>query len=232
MLGPEVLAQLQGGGGLESFIPQNALNTLNQASQISPGAENALQQTAQGDFLFGGQGFDQAVQAAQRAATPGVISGFGGRSGGGLGRHAVEQSAVDAFARQFAGERGNQLGASQFLSQRGTGAANALGQFGNAQANRDLAGNQVLAGLSDSERNRALQAAGGLPGIGQAGAGALLGIGNQQQQQNQFGIDRPMQIQQMILQAAMGGLPIEALLGQDVTGKGKQSQFGFGFGRE
>jgi len=233
VLGPEAfqaLSSFAGGRGLDQFIPQQALNTLTQAGQIPQEAENALRATAGGDFLFGGQGFDQAVQAAQRSATPGIISGFGGRAGSGLARHAVEQSAIDAFAKQFGAERGNQLGASQFLSNRGTGAAAALGQFGSQEAQRGLGAGQFLGGAAGAERNRALNAAGQLPGIGLAGSNILQNIGSQIQQQNQFGIDAPRQAQFQLLQAALQGLPISALLGQSTQGEG--THFGFGFGND
>lgn len=231
ILGPDAfqaLSGIAGGRSLDEFLPAEALSTLRGASQIPQEAEDALRGTAGGDFLFGGQGFDQAVGAAQRAATPGIISGFGGRAGSGLARHAVEQSGIDAFARQFGQERANQLGASQFLSNRGTGAAGTLGQFGNAEANRGLAAGQFLGGAADSERNRAMAAAAGLPGLGMVGPNILQGIGNQIQQQNQFGLDAPRNAQFQLLQAALQGLPISSLLGQ--SSEGEQSQFGFGFG--
>ena len=231
VLGPDAfgaLSGMAGGRSLDQFLDAGSLNTLRGAQQIPQQAEDALRATAGGDFLFGGQGFDQAVGAAQRAATPGIISGFGGRSGSGLARHAVEQSGIDAFARQFGQERQNQLGASQFLSNRGTNAAGTLGQFGNAEANRGLAAGQFLGGAADAERNRALQAAGALPGLGMVGSNVLQGIGNQQQQQNQFGIDAPRNAQFQLLQAALQGLPISSLLGQ--SSQGEQSQVGFGFG--
>lgn len=233
VLGPEAfqaLSSFSGGRGLDQFMDPGALSTLQGASEIPQEAEDALRATAGGDFLFGGQGFDQAVGAAQRAATPGIISGFGGRAGSGLARHAVEQSAIDAFARQFGAERGNQLGASQFLSNRGTGAAQALGQFGSQEAQRGLGAGQALAGASGQERNRALNAAANLPGIGLAGSNILQNIGRQIQQQNQFGIDAPMNAQFQLLSAALQGLPIPALLGQSSQGEG--THFGFGFGGE
>jgi len=230
LLDPQAFANLTGaagGQGLESFVPQGALSTLQGASQIPQEAEDALRATAGGDFLFGGSGFDQAVQAAQRSATPGIISGFGGRNSG-LGGVAANQAGVDAFARQFGQERANQLGASQFLSGRGTGAAGQLAQLGNFQANRGQGASQFLGQLSDSERNRAMAAAGQLPGAGLAGSNILQNIGRENQQFGQFGIDRPQQAQYQLLQAALQGLNIPALLGQDVTGE--QSQIGFGFG--
>src|SRR5690606_8136743 len=92
------------------FLPAEsraALAALGTGTPALPGTET-LQQTAAGDFLMGGQGFDAAVEAAVRAARPGILSAFGSAgSGGGTGalaNAAIGQSAVDAFARQFAQE--------------------------------------------------------------------------------------------------------------------------------
>jgi hypothetical protein len=87
--------------------------------EIPPEALQQLQDTLGGDFLYGGQGFNQAVEAAQRAAMPGILSTFGaaGRGTGGLAEHAIAQSGIDAFARLFDSERGRQLQAAQILPQ-------------------------------------------------------------------------------------------------------------------
>ena len=75
--------------------------------------------TARGDYLYGGPGFNEAVAAAQRAGTPGIISQFGGagRDQNFLGKSALAQVFSDAFANQYGQERGRQLNAAQLLPQ-------------------------------------------------------------------------------------------------------------------
>jgi hypothetical protein len=226
LAGMDILSQLAG----QSAIPQQTLDTLNQ--------------TAQGDFLFGGQGFDQAVDAAVRAALPRVGSAFGGRTGAGLADAAIGRSATDAFASQFAQERQNQLGAAGTLGQLGLagqgqqagiaqalaslglgqgqqqiGAAGALGQLGLAGQGQqaDIAG--LLGQLGLAGQGQQLAAAFGLPDVASAGFNLLSGIGDQQQALDQSRIDAPFNAQMALLQAALGGLPISSLFGQNTTGR-------------
>lgn len=286
-------SQAAQGQGLESFVPQGALNTLNsngglgsfidpsalqaltggaqgqavpgmdilsqlaQADGVPQTAMDALQQTAGGDFLFGGQGFDQAVDAALRAARPGVLSTFG-RSGaggatGGLAQTAIAQAGIDAFARQFGQERQNQLSAANALgslglSQRGQtadiasrlgsmglagqqqqlGAAGALAGLGADERSRQLSSAGLLAQLGEGERSRQLAAAQALPGLGMADINVLSGIGQQRQDQAQNQISAPLNAQLQLLQAALGGLPIANLLGQNNRGTNTAFQLGFG----
>lgn len=127
---------------------------------IPAGSRESLEATARGDFLFGGQGFDQAVDAATRAALPRIISTFGGAGAGGatggLARAAVGQSAIDAFASQFDRERARQLAAS--------------GQL--ADLNLDETG--VRLGAQDQRERQALARSG--QGIGAAEVLANLGL--------------------------------------------------------
>jgi hypothetical protein len=178
----EALAQAravaQGGGG---FIP-TAQNVLMSAAQgqglgdfIDPSALAALQRTAGGDFLFGGSGFNKAVDAAVRAAAPGILSTFGsagpGGATGGLAQAAIGKAGVDAFAQQFAQERANQLNASQVLSSLGVG-----------------------------ERTNQLNVAQALPGLGLIPSDILAQIGAQQAGFNQ----QPIQSLLQLLGAAQG----------------------------
>lgn len=185
---PEVLQRLmQGGGGqlpgnavLESLsqnssIPGQALSVLNAPSgdfsalegilgegAINPQARGILESTAQGDFLSGGQGFDEAVQAAVRQATPAILSTFGqagvGGNTGGLAQTAIGEAAVDAFAQQFANERNNQLGAAGRLAdlglaERGQDAsiASTLGELGLGDRGQDIDAASILGGLGLSD---------------------------------------------------------------------------------
>jgi hypothetical protein len=110
--------------------------------QLPPDAVNALTSTARGDYLYGGPQQQAFIDAARRAAQPGIYSAFGaaGRGGGGLENAALNQSSVDAFANLFNQERGRQLDAAQALpgismlplqlqQQLATLAGNLPGQF-------------------------------------------------------------------------------------------------------
>ena len=275
---PTALSALTGtaaGQGIGSFLPSLTLETLSRGAQggaiptqatdalgniiqgeLIPGATTeALTRTAQGDFLFGSPGFDAAVQAAVRAAQPGILSTFGrggaGAGTGGLAQAAIGRAATDAFASQFAQERANQLQAAQALGQldlAGAGqrasaagllgqlglagmgqqlqAAGALGDFASQERARQLASAGQLAGLSESERQRQLSAAGALPGLGMVGADVLSRIGGQQQAQAQQELMAPILAQQQLLGASGGGLPLAALLGSTQSQPMQSNTFG------
>jgi hypothetical protein len=207
-------------GGAGSYDPTNAFSQL-ESMLGGPGnleGLDTLRATSGGDFLFGGQGFNEAVQAALRAAQPGILSTFGagGRGGGtgGLAQTAIGTAAVDAFARQFGQERQNQLGA-----------ANSLANFGLANFDRSAGIGGLLAGLGGEGLDRRLHAASMLPGLAEADVGLLDRIGGARQSLEQARIDSPINAQLQLLSAALGGLPIESLLGN--RSKGKQTSFGF-----
>lgn len=251
---PAALARLQQGVSAGGLPGQDQLQQMLGQSGIPSAATDALTQTAQGDFLFGGQGFDQAVQAAMRAARPGILSTFGsagaGAASGGLAQQAIAQSGIDAFARQFGQERQNQLGAAGDLGQLGLqgqgqqadiaglaaklglggreqeiGAASNLAQIGGDQRLRAALGLGDL-GLGQSQQR--LSAAGQLPGLATADINLLSGIGGQQQDLEQQRIDAPLNAQMQLLNAALGGLPISALLGQNQSGTTMDFSAGFG----
>jgi hypothetical protein len=82
--------------------------------------EDLLNRTIAGDFLYGGEGFNAAVEAAQRQAMPGVLSAFGLRGGtgtGGLAQTALARAFADPFAAQYGQERLAQERALQALPQ-------------------------------------------------------------------------------------------------------------------
>jgi len=179
-----------GDGG---YIPtaQNAyLSAAQDGSFSNPLAMQALESTARGDYLYGGDGFDQAVQASIRAAAPGILSTFGGagRGTGGLAQTAFQEVASDAFADQFSAERQRQLAAASAL--------NAIGA---------------------QEQSTELQAASALPGIATSGAGLLSNVGAQYQSQAQRELTAPLTAQEMLLNAAGGGVPLAAAIGQTQT---------------
>lgn len=257
-LPPETLAALRGATG--NNIPTQATDALGNAitADVIPAASrSALESTASGDFLYGGEGFNAAVDAAVRAATPGIRSTFGaagaGGATGGLAQTAIAQAGIDAFARQFANERSNQLGAASSLANFGLGenaqrlgAANSLGalgldnartainaggllgNFADADRSRQLSAGGLLAGLSDAERNRQLNAVGLLPDAGLLDVNLLQQIGGQLQGQDQRELDAPFNAQLRLLQAALGGLPISSLLGQSSQGTNRGFSLAWG----
>ena len=85
--------------------------------QIPPESLAGLQSTAAGDYLYGGPAQQAFIDAAGRAAAPGIISTFegSGRGTGGLAEVAMNQAYTDAFAKLFNDERNRQLQAQQIL---------------------------------------------------------------------------------------------------------------------
>lgn len=184
--GADALAALQamlGGAGADNIVAgfdplqiqaqQQAIDFAGGAGGFLPTAQDALMRTARGDFLYGGEGFDQAVDAATRQVQPHILSTFGGagRGTGGLAQTAIAQAISDAFAGQYGAERARQLTA-----------ATALPEFG-------LLSSDILSQ-----------------------------IGGQRQGMDQKRLMAPITAQEMLLQAAGGGVPLGAMLGSTSTG--------------
>jgi hypothetical protein len=98
----------------------NALGDLSQGVQgwnVPQQSINALTNTAAGNYLYGGPGQQEFIDASVRAALPGINSQFemAGRPGGGLYGAQVAQQAQDAYARMYGDERARQLNAAQIL---------------------------------------------------------------------------------------------------------------------
>lgn len=182
------------GGG--DFIPTAQQTFLEAAEGQAPqdfipaSSFEALDQTASGNFLFGGDGFNEAVEAAQRQSQPNILSTFGsaGRLDSGLAQEAIAQANSDAFARLFNAERGRQQ--------------NAAG---------------VLADLSNRDRSRRLQAAGQLPQIGLADSQILQNVGQERRNLRQQQIDRPISALQGLIGVSQGAAPTSSLLGSQST---------------
>lgn len=113
-LGRSGLSQQTQGAG-------NALSALASGGGVATtGARTGqlgLTDTARGDYLYGGDAFNAAVDAAMRRVMPAVGSAFGGsgRLRSGLADVALGQGVTDAFASQYAQERANQQAAQGAL---------------------------------------------------------------------------------------------------------------------
>jgi len=113
--------QYYSGQTYADFSPQTiqALNLQQQralgGSDVNRAAQNNIQSTLNGDYLYGGPGFNAAFDAAARKINPMVDSNFAraGRSGSGLADVAKTQALSDAFASQYGQERNNQMQAAQ-----------------------------------------------------------------------------------------------------------------------
>lgn len=113
------------GNTVVSFSPETnkALEMqYNRALNGSPthnASVDQLMSTLRGDYLYGGEGFNKAVDAASRKILPQIDSTFerAGRTGSGLAQIAKAQAISDAFAGQYGQERQNQLRSMLFAPQ-------------------------------------------------------------------------------------------------------------------
>lgn len=94
---------------------QTALNLQTARALTGSPVENAANQqltdTLNGNYLYGGQGFNQALDAASHQIIPQVQSAFAksGRLDSGLAQTAMTQALSDSFANQYSGARQNQM---------------------------------------------------------------------------------------------------------------------------
>lgn len=81
--------------------------------------ESQLQRTLGGDYSYGGEGFNAALDAAKNKIIPNVQSQFakGGRTGSGLAATAEAGAIGDAFAGLYDKERQRQIAASQLVPE-------------------------------------------------------------------------------------------------------------------
>lgn len=238
---PSILERLRGMVSEGIDIP--GMDTLSQIQGgINPISRDALEATARGDFLYGGEAFDRALEAAKNSYLPQIKSFFGaagpGGGSGGLAQTAVAQAFADTFAGQYGQERGRQLGAAGDLAgldftDRGQQAdrastlaslgltgigteasiADLLARIGNNDASTRLAAATNLGDYAASERGNQLTAAAGLPGISEADINLLSRIGGDIQGQEQATLDAPRNAQLQFLSALLG-LDLNSLLGQ------------------
>jgi len=117
--------QYYAGNTVVPFSPETetALNLTTQralmGSPLQAAANNQLTGTLNGDYLYGGAGFNAAVDAATRKAMPQINSQFerAGAFNSGLADVAKTQAVADAFASQYGDERANQQRAMLFAPQ-------------------------------------------------------------------------------------------------------------------
>lgn len=117
---------------------QATQNRALQGSPLLPAAQEQNLATVRGDYLYGGPGFNQAFEAAQRAITPQVRGSFerAGRFGGGLSQEAETRALADAFAGLYGQERGRQMtatGMAPSLAQQDYADIGRLAQVGAMQ---------------------------------------------------------------------------------------------------
>lgn len=95
---------------LDAFLTPDNVN--NPTNQLAPGL---LDDTLQGKYLYGGEGFNAALDAARNKILPDVESRFarGGRGGSGLAATAEAGALGDAFAGLYNNERERQMQAAQ-----------------------------------------------------------------------------------------------------------------------
>lgn len=77
---------------------------------VTDASRQNLIDTMSGKYLYGGEGFNKALQAAKNRILPDIQSRYAraGRFGSGLGREAEARAIADAFASQYGNERGLQ----------------------------------------------------------------------------------------------------------------------------
>lgn len=135
-----------------AFSPQTeqALNLTEQralaGSPVQRAANQQLQNTLAGDYLYGGRGFNAALDAARNRILPNIQSRFslGGRFGSGLGREAEARALSDAFANQYQNERQNQLRAMLFAPQAAASDYADVQALGGVGARREAMNQQAI----------------------------------------------------------------------------------------
>lgn len=206
-----VLDVAQGEGG---FIPQaqsvlseiadgsDIFDTFNQGSDLltNSSGRSALQQTADGDFLFGNPGFDAAVQAAIAQAMPHIgsniaLQGGAGALSGSAKDTALVEAATNAFAREFGNERNRQIGAA------------------NSLVGADQFAGNTLANIANADRTRQFAAASQLPQVGLLGSELIGSVGDARQAQEERTKLGQANAMQQLLSSAFGNVNPNALFG-------------------
>lgn len=207
--GQNVMSSVAGGNNRLFDEAGNIIDEIGEQGQLPGQTQETLRETARGDFLFGNEGFNEAVDASIRQAQPQIASTFASQGGrgaidSGLAQTAMQQAASDAFAQQFGQER-----------QRQQQAAQSLGQLGLQQQQQNLQGPLALGRLLEGERTRQLQAAQELPMQALMRPELLQEIGGRRQQQGQQELLEQIRAQQMLMGQGINALQgPSALFGQ------------------
>jgi hypothetical protein len=107
----------------------NDVNSLFDNPTLNASNQN-IQDTLSGKYLYGGDGFNAAFDAASRRILPQVSSQFeaAGRTRSGLADVAKTQALGDAFANLYGQERQNQLAANQQALAQTQARSDAIGR--------------------------------------------------------------------------------------------------------
>lgn len=122
------------------------------AGDFIPTFQNQVLSTAQGDFLHGGPGFNEALEAAKRRVMPQILSTFSraGALNGGLAQEAIAQAISDSFAGLYNNERERQMRAISALPDAATVDASMLSDVGGTR--RSMAQREIEAPITAMER--------------------------------------------------------------------------------
>lgn len=142
----------------QTALDWQASRALN-GSPIQQSATNQLTSTLNGDYLYGGPGFNAAVDAATRKALPSINSAFesAGRTNSGLADVAKTQAISDSFANLYGQERENQMRSMLFAPQVANQDYQDIAALSNVGAQKEaLAGNYLQDDMSRYDYNQNL----------------------------------------------------------------------------
>lgn len=139
--------------GVVPFAPTTAAAQIAQTNRAMQGSpltgigQRQIGATARGDYLHGGQGFDEALQAAHRQIAPMVRGQFegAGRYGSGLQQATEMQMLGDVFARQYGDERQRQVGAAAMGPTMAAADYTDIAALGQVGAQQEARAGQALA---------------------------------------------------------------------------------------
>ena len=160
---------------------QDELARATNGSPVNAAASGMLQKTLNGDYLYGGSGFNAALDAAKNSIIPEVNSQFEkyGRGGSGLNATAETSAIGDAFAKQYGQERENQMRAGAMaptIANQDYVDLAARTDVGNSRRNAIMEYLKAIGGGYGSQVNQPDQGLSGwLRMLAGAGGGALMG---------------------------------------------------------
>ena len=146
-------------------------------SDLERAGNQQLQDTLGGDYLYGGKGFDAALDAASNKIIPKVQSGYEGmgRHGSGLEKTAQTGAIADAFAGLYNQERGRQMGAANQVPQYSGMDYNNIGAVGQAGDQQRQWIERYLRSIGGAGSGSTQEGGGSLGGWGGGLTGGLTG---------------------------------------------------------